>query len=216
MKKRFRYMAWVWGTALMALFRPMAVYGGNINGNEQELLNIISGTESYNGQTYKVKDEYIAQARAYFLQDDVDITDSQKQEAIRKMYGSIAQGVEEGYLEPVGGLSEGISENGIHRDPGTGSGPDGGEMESSFQDMPESTAPETTFAPEALALQNISVTDSQDPIHDFPLEEIMWDCPDDLIRIGGMTGLFCLALMGGYAFRSGLFHHHHQKRGKQK
>ena len=101
MKTQYRLI--LAGMLLLMPAQTLTVYAGSLNGNEQELLGVISGTETYNGQTYRVKEEYIAQARAYFLQDDVDITDEQKQEALQTMYGSIAQGVAEGYLEPVGG-----------------------------------------------------------------------------------------------------------------
>ena len=101
MKTQYRLV--LAGILLLMPAQTLTVYAGSLNGNEQELLGVISGTETYNGQTYRVKAEYIEQARAYFMQDDVDITDEQKQEALQTMYGSIGQGVTDGYLEPVGG-----------------------------------------------------------------------------------------------------------------
>ena len=86
------------GMLFLVSVQPLTAFAGSINGNEQELLNVISGTETYNGRTYRMKEEYIAQARAYFLQDGVDITDEQKQEALASMYSSIGQGIAEGYL----------------------------------------------------------------------------------------------------------------------
>mgnify|MGYP003094260242 FL=1 len=120
MKTQYRLI--LAGMLLLMPAQTLTVYAGSLNGNEQELLGVISGTETYNGQTYRVKEEYIAQARAYFLQDDVDITDEQKQEALQTMYGSIAQGVAEGYLEPVGG-----SGTAYEGGSGSGSAQNGGE-----------------------------------------------------------------------------------------
>lgn len=74
-----------------------------INGNEAEIISIINGTFEYDGQTYVASPEYIAQAEAYLDQDDVDCTDEQKSKAISQIYGSVKEGVEEGYLIPAGG-----------------------------------------------------------------------------------------------------------------
>lgn len=217
MKRWYRYTAGAAAAALLALSGPAAVYGGDINGNEQELLNIISGTREYNGQIYKVKDSYISQARSYFLQDDVNITDSQKQEAIQRMYASIGQGVAEGYLEPVeapsgagsgeagaSGRGTGAAGNG---QPGAGTSP---------ESVEETTVPETTIAPVIRSLQQITVTEQQEPVEDFPLEAFSWEYPAELLRTAAMTVAVCLALTAGYSLRSGLFHHHHEKRGKRK
>ncbi len=214
MKNGFRYMAWAVGAALIVLSRPADAYGGEINGNEQELLNIISGTENYNGQTYKVKDEYVAQARAYFLQDDVDITDAQKQEAIQKMYGSIGQGVAEGYLEPVGGAPSEKDQS-----PGKASAP---AASSGQQETAETAAPETAPEPEPepdpiiLALQEVSRAEERELVRDFPLEKMEKEYPLDAVLAAAGAALICLALGAGTALRSGLFHHHHRKGGKQK
>ena len=74
-----------------------------INGNEAELLAIINSTREYNGVWYQVAPEYRETARAYLDDPSIDCTDEQKQKAINQMFGSIQQGIDEGYLIPVGG-----------------------------------------------------------------------------------------------------------------
>lgn len=74
-----------------------------INGNESEIISVINGTFQYNGQTYVASQEYINQAVAYLDSDGVDCTDTQKAKALSQIYGSVADGVAEGYLVPAGG-----------------------------------------------------------------------------------------------------------------
>lgn len=78
-------------------------FAGSLNANEQELVGIITGTYTYKGVTYRVKDRYVQMAIDYLMQDEVDLTDEQKQKAINKMYSSVQQGIDEGYLEAAGG-----------------------------------------------------------------------------------------------------------------
>lgn len=78
-----------------------------INGNEAELLAIINSTREYNGVLYQVAPEYRQSARAYLDDPSIDCTDEQKQKAINQMFGSIQQGIDEGYLIPVGGAASG-------------------------------------------------------------------------------------------------------------
>lgn len=78
-------------------------FAGSLNANEQELVGIITGTYTYKGVTYRVKDRYVQMAIDYLMQDEVDLTDEQKQKAVNKMYSSIQQGIDEGYLEAAGG-----------------------------------------------------------------------------------------------------------------
>ncbi|MDO4265188.1 MAG: hypothetical protein Q4C63_01805 [Eubacteriales bacterium] len=75
---------------------------GSINGNEAELLAIIGSTREYNGVLYQVDPEYQRAARAYLDDPSIDCTDEQKAKAINRMFGSIQQGIDEGYLIPVG------------------------------------------------------------------------------------------------------------------
>ena len=215
---KIQYRLILAGMLLLMPAQTLTVYAGSLNGNEQELLGVISGTETYNGQTYRVKEEYIAQARAYFLQDDVDITDEQKQEALQTMYGSIAQGVAEGYLEPVGGSGtayEGGSGSGSAQNGGEEAEKGGAEGENGTAES-EETEPETTLAPVILALEQVQETEPKDSIRDFPLEEIRVDYPSGLLAAAETAAGVCLAVTAGVAVRLGLFHRHHSKKGRRR
>ncbi|MDO4296129.1 MAG: hypothetical protein Q4D90_08255 [bacterium] len=92
---------------LLASIGPVGVaFAGDLNANEQELMAIARGTFTYNGVTYRAKDSYINETYYYLMRDDIDITDEQKASAIAKVYASVQQGVEEGYLYPVSGETE--------------------------------------------------------------------------------------------------------------
>ena len=88
---------------LIASFAAPLPAFADINGNEAELLAIINSTREYNGVLYQVAQNYRDAARAYLDDPTVDCTDEQKQKAINQMFGSIQQGIDEGYLIAVGG-----------------------------------------------------------------------------------------------------------------
>ena len=102
--------------ASLALVTPAYA---EINGNEAELLAIIGSTREYNGVLYQVSPQYQRAARAYLDDPSIDCTDEQKQKAINQMFGSIQQGIDEGYLIPVNqGAASGIT-SGSSSDVGT-------------------------------------------------------------------------------------------------
>lgn len=80
----------------------MVAFAGGINSNEAGVISAASGTFTYDGKTYRAGSAYINQLVAYLSGDDVDLTAEQASEAINMMYGSVAQGVEDGYLYEVG------------------------------------------------------------------------------------------------------------------
>lgn len=89
------------GLLLAGIGPAGTAFAGNLNANEQELMAIARGTFTYNGVTYRAKESYINETYYYLMRDDVDITDEQKEAAIARVYASVQQGVEEGYLYPV-------------------------------------------------------------------------------------------------------------------
>lgn len=84
----------------------MIAFAGGINSNEAGVISAASGTFTYDGKTYKAGSAHINSLTSYLAQDDIDLTAEQASEAISTMYGSIAQGIAEGYLYEVGGTSE--------------------------------------------------------------------------------------------------------------
>ena len=202
----------------LASVQPLTAFAGSINGNEQELLNVISGTETYNGRTYRMKEEYIIQARAYFLQDDVDVTDEQKQKAIDTMYANIEQGIEEGYLIPVEEELPGRQEASGGE---TGAGEERGEPQAAEPETtepettePETTEPETTLSPAVLALETVEVTEAQEPLEDFPLDELQAENPVRMFWAAGGAAGVCLAAGWITAVRQKLFRHHYSRKEK--
>ena len=207
----------------LASVQPLTAFAGSINGNEQEFLNVISGTETYNGRTYRMKEEYIIQARAYFLQDDVDVTDEQKQKAIDTMYANIEQGIEEGYLIPVEEELPGRQEASGGE---TGAGEERGEPQAAEPETtepettepettePETTEPETTLSPAVLALETVEVTEAQEPLEDFPLDELQAENPVRMFWAAGGAAGVCLAAGWITAVRQKLFRHHYSRKEK--
>lgn len=98
---------------------PETVWGGSLNANEAELMGVARGTFTYDGVTYRAKEAYINEAYYYLIRDDIDVTDEQKTAAIQKVYASVKQGIDEGYLYPVGGTESTVEETaaGSGKDP---------------------------------------------------------------------------------------------------
>ena len=103
--RRFHFHRRFARIATLALIVPMMVLGfsvralaGDINGEEARVIAAASGTFYYNNEAYAARPEYISQLTGYLAQDDVELSASQADAAISQMYGSIAQGVAEGYL----------------------------------------------------------------------------------------------------------------------
>lgn len=72
--------------------------GSGINDNESMILAVVQGVFLYNGKYYCAKQEYISQVYAYLDQDDVDLTATQANEVINRIYASVEQGINAGYL----------------------------------------------------------------------------------------------------------------------
>lgn len=88
----------------IALLLPTAkVQAGEINENEQKIVSAVSQSFVYNGQTYIVKDEYLAEGKGKLAQDDVNLSAAQAEDYISQFHGSYQELVEEGYCEKVEG-----------------------------------------------------------------------------------------------------------------
>ena len=242
---KVRYKLALAGILFLIPAQTLTVYAGSLNANGQELLSIISGTETYNGITYQMDPAYVNQARAYFLQDNIDVTDEQKQKAINEMYSSIQEGIDGGYLIPVDG---GAQESGGEAQPtqsegtevtggGQGSG-ESGQSESSAQEgaalSPNSgdgeaagiwseitgsglteQKTEETVSPVIEALEKVEETVGEERAGDFPLEEVAPAFPYKLIRTADYGMAAVLVLMAAAAVRCRLFSHHYQKKRKR-
>lgn len=90
----------------MVLGFSIHALAGDINGEEARVIAAASGTFYYNNEAYAAKSEYISQLYGYLSRDDINLTAAQADAAISEMYGSIGQGVAEGYLYKIGGSDD--------------------------------------------------------------------------------------------------------------
>lgn len=90
---------------LASLFR-MPVLAGDINANEQRIINAISATYEFDGAYYKVTDAYISQVTTYLSNDGVDLSSSEVDDYLNQFYANIAVGISSGYMECIGKVQE--------------------------------------------------------------------------------------------------------------
>lgn len=86
--------------SLLIFIMSKTACAGEINGNEQTVLSIVSGEFEYKGINYKAAPGYIEKVRTYLSQDDIDLTAEQANEAVSEIYANIETGVTEGYIIP--------------------------------------------------------------------------------------------------------------------
>lgn len=99
---------------VIATFLSLSVtaYAGNINEQEQRLVNVVSVEVTHtDGKNYIADEVYVLRLKAYLSQDNVDLTEADADKAINKFYNSIQMGIDEGYMVPVddgkGGTTDG-------------------------------------------------------------------------------------------------------------
>ncbi|MGN0384893.1 MAG: hypothetical protein ACI4EX_03335 [Lachnospiraceae bacterium] len=85
----------------LCLIPSVAVFAGDINAQEQRLLDAAGQQYLYNDVMYKATDSAIATARSYLLQDDVDLTKEQVDSALSQIYNLIPDAIAGGYMVPV-------------------------------------------------------------------------------------------------------------------
>lgn len=93
---------------LLLMFSPdlaVTVYAGSINSAEQKVIAAVSGTFTYQGKTYAVKSQYIAEGKSKLAEDGIDLSDDDANAYIIQFRNSYAELIEGGYCEEVGGMS---------------------------------------------------------------------------------------------------------------
>ena len=85
----------------LCLIPSMAVFAGNINAEEQRLLDAAGQQYLYDGVMYKATDSAIATARNYLLQDDVDLTKEQVDSALSQVMNLMPDAIAGGYMVAV-------------------------------------------------------------------------------------------------------------------
>ena len=91
-----------------SLFFPAVnVYAGDLNGAEAGIISYVSGAVfEYEGVSYVAKPEYITQLRTKLMEDGVDLTEKEANNAILQINANVKAGVTDGYLTPAGGTTE--------------------------------------------------------------------------------------------------------------
>lgn len=89
--------------AIALLLLPVNARAGEINENEQRIVSEVSQSFVYDGQTYVVKSEYVAEGKEKLAQDDVNLSASEAEDYIGQFHGSYQELVEEGYCERAEG-----------------------------------------------------------------------------------------------------------------
>lgn len=84
--------------AILSLTFSYCTFAGSINGNEQRVISVASGTFDYNGKKYVASSAYVALLTAKLSEDGVDMTAQQADAAIQQIYANVASAVQQGYL----------------------------------------------------------------------------------------------------------------------
>lgn len=143
-------------------------YARELNENELEIIEAAGKVYEYNGQSYKVDQQYIDKLVDYFSRDNVDITKDEKDVILQIADSSIETGIREGYLIP-------IEDQNSHN----------------AQDTETHNKKETESQNESQSKsQNESYIIFQDEFHDEPLKENQNNTNNetDNIKTGDKTG----------------------------
>lgn len=93
------------GVAAVLCMASVACAAG-INANEQRVLSEVSRPFSYNGKTYVVKSQNIAEGRARLSDEEIDLTAAEANECISQFRQSYEELVSEGYCEEQAGSEQ--------------------------------------------------------------------------------------------------------------
>ena len=99
--KKFVTRLFIPALVLCWMLPAITVFAGNINSEEQRLLDAANMEYLYNDKKYIVTENAKQRARNYLMQDDVDLTKEDVDSAIDQIYYRIEEGISKGYLIPV-------------------------------------------------------------------------------------------------------------------
>lgn len=85
----------------LALAVPQSVYAGELNTEEQRVLQEAGQVFTYQGDSYQAAPEYLLKLQNYLMRDDVDLSSADADAAIQEGYANVERGVLEGYLLPL-------------------------------------------------------------------------------------------------------------------
>lgn len=105
-KKGFQKIKTILLSGAVWTLASMTVFAGDINGNEQAVLDAAEGTFESGGKQYVATDAAKDRIRSYLSQDGVDLTAEQASKAISQAFGNIEMGIAQGYLVLAPGQEE--------------------------------------------------------------------------------------------------------------
>lgn len=105
-KKGFRKIKSVLLSGAVWTLASMTVFAGDINANEQTVLDAAGGTFESGGKQYVATDAAKDRIRNYLSQDGVDLTAEQAAKAISQAFGNVDMGIAQGYLVLAPGQEE--------------------------------------------------------------------------------------------------------------
>lgn len=82
---------------------------GEINADEARVIAAAKNTFSYKNKYYVAKESYLQQLRSELSADDVDLSSTEADDAIAEMYGSVKEGIEQGYLRCIGSKTKDLA-----------------------------------------------------------------------------------------------------------
>lgn len=94
---------------LLVLLSPALAaitHAGEINSAEQRVISAVSATFTYQGKTYAIKSQYIAEGKSKLAEDGIDLSDGDASAYIAQFQNSYPELVEGGYCEEVDGQTD--------------------------------------------------------------------------------------------------------------
>lgn len=104
-KKKNKVLSLLFWAGLLVAFifgNTETSLAGEINANEAKIIAAAQNTFSYKNKYYVAKTSYLQQLRSELSADDVDLSSTEADDAITEMYGSVKEGINQGYLQCVG------------------------------------------------------------------------------------------------------------------
>ncbi len=103
MRKYGRFLFFLVLSGCLMVLNFENVSAGEITSIESAVVSAVSQVFRYNGDSYQALPEYIEEVRAYLSEDDVDLTEADRDEILGMIEANVPTAIEEGYLVKIGG-----------------------------------------------------------------------------------------------------------------
>lgn len=130
--------------AALICFGHTVVWAGNINAEEQRIIDYYNQTFTYNGKNYIATEAAKAAAYNKLAADDVDLSKSQVDSLLLQAKNNIAAGIADGYLVEVAANTENAAAPGTEETESAGNSESAGETEKTSETAEQTKKNETT------------------------------------------------------------------------